>query len=894
MIGQTFSHYRILEKLGGGGMGVVYKAADIRLKRSVALKFLPDELSRDRQALERFQREAQAASALDHPNICTIYDIGEHEGQPFIVMQYLEGQTLKHRIAGKALKTDELLELGMQIADALHAAHSRGIIHRDIKPANILVSRHGHAKILDFGLAKLTPKGWGAAEAVGGSVLPTASVEPEQLTSPGVAMGTVAYMSPEQARGEELDARTDLFSLGAVLYEMATGQTPFQGNTSAEIFGGILHRAPASPSQLNPKLPPKLEEIITRLLEKDRDLRYQSAADLRSELKRLQRDTNSGRSTVESGHSPAQSPSAGVQAISSGAAATATQASRGADLRSWLLVAGGVPVIAAAVFAYFLTRPLPVPKVSDYVQLTHDGQRKQIIATDGSRLYLLLGTEFSRAVGEISVSGGEPTRIPTPSPNMAPLALSPDGSELLLVDGKGDPPSGPLWGLAVLGGSPRRLGDTEGNSAAWSPDGKMLAYSNRGDLFLANADGSESRKLVTMKEPTNISDPVWSPDNTHLRFEAWDTVRAPGLLWEVSVDGTGLHRLLPGWSKPTERQCCGKWTADGKYYIFESRGQIWGLRRKDRLFSSEPKPIQLTFSPMSLGTPLPSKDRKKLFVVGRTFRGQLVRYDSKSGQFSPFLGGMSAEFVDFSKDGQWVAYVSYPGGNMWRSRADGSERLQLTYPPGYAVNPRWSPDGKKIVFFEMFADKPGKIFEVSPEEGSPRELMSDDANPQWDPNWSPDGSKIVFGGTAVNAASVISILDLATHKVSALPGSQGLYSPRWSPNGRYIAGLSADESILLLFDSQSQKWTELAKGAAAWPNFSKDGQYLYVLSSRGAGAVLKIRISDGKTEPVADLKNFVYTGHFPDSSLSLTPDDSLLLFRDAGTSDVYALDWEAP
>jgi len=220
--------------------------------------------------------------------------------------------------------------------------------------------------------------------------------------------------------------------------------------------------------------------------------------------------------------------------------------------------------------------------------------------------------------------------------------------------------------------------------------------------------------------------------------------------------------------------------------------------------------------------------------------------------------------------------------------------LQLTYPPGYAVNPRWSPDGKKIVFFEMFADKPGKIFEVSPEEGSPRELMSDDANPQWDPNWSPDGSKIVFGGTAVNAASVISILDLATHKVSALPGSQGLYSPRWSPNGRYIAGLSADESILLLFDSQSQKWTELAKGAAAWPNFSKDGQYLYVLSSRGAGAVLKIRISDGKTEPVADLKNFVYTGHFPDSSLSLTPDDSLLLFRDAGTSDVYALDWEAP
>jgi serine/threonine protein kinase/Tol biopolymer transport system component len=896
---QSISHYRGLEKIGSGGMGVVYKAEDTLLGRFVALKFLPENFANDSAALERFRREARAASALNHPNICTIYEIAEEGGRTFIAMEFLDGETLKQLMQQGPLPIDRVIKIAIDVTDALEAAHEKGIIHRDIKPANIFITKRGGVKILDFGLAKMVPLK--ELAAAGEEFF----LQRQQLTDGlGAALGTAAYMSPEQALGRQIDTRSDLFSFGIMLYEMCTGRSPFTGDTTGELLISIVQQAQITPAQLNPDVPAGLARIIDRCLAKDRDLRYQHAGEIRADLKAVQRNSSAEIAIhfpVSGIASSTHAPSA-LRTFEDAAhggrksESTTTQPEPAIPVqRPWLLPFSLLLIVAALLLVYYWLRPLPAPKLLNYVQLTHDGQPKALVGTDGSRLYLGFArpTTSNASVGitQMSASGGEPVQIPTDSRAILPLSVSQDGAELLVKDNQGGDYRGRLSRLPILGGALRQLGDLVGQDAAWSPDGRLV-YADGGELFLAKSDGSGSRKLASL--PGRGFYPAWSPLGTKLRFTVIDDKTGANSLWEVSAEGANPHPLFPGWHNPPS-ECCGKWTADGKYFVFQSQGQIWALSEKGTfLRPSTGKPIQLTSSPLGLFTPLPSKDGKRLFVVGRTYRGELERREPKSGDFAAFLSGISAEDVVFTKDGQWVAYVSYPESILWRSKPDGTEKLQLSSPPLLAASPRWSPDGKQIAFFDYSAGKRRRIYLVSADgSGNPRQVLPEDPEPQMDPSWSLDGDKILLSGVPDDNNETIRVLDLNTHQVSALPGSRGLYSPRWSPDGRYVVAMPSDALSLVLFDFRTQKWSQLAKIRAAFPNWSTDGRYVYFLRWLDNPAVMRVRIVDREVEQVLDLANLPTTGNVG-PWLGLAPDDSPLVLKDTGTQDVYALDWQQP
>ena len=938
--GTRLGPYEVLCPLGAGGMGEVYRARDTKLNRDVALKVLPEAFARDPERMARFQREAQVLASLNHPNIASIYGLEESGGVLALVMELVEGISLKERIVGAglptapgqvappslaggtgegkrppqgvALQTDALLNLAIQIADGLDAAHQKGVVQRDIKPANILITTRGQVKILDFGLAKLTnpptlsprspgvtegaPRS-GTGEGVSPQDTPTASLDLDALTSPGTALGTVAYMSPEQARGEDTDARTDLFSFGAVLYEMATGRMAFSGNTTAVVFDAILHHAPTPPARLNPDVPPKLEEIIIRLLEKDCDLRYQTAADLRSELKRLKRETDSGRAVIEADSRLAVGQAHTVRT-------EAYERAPGKTRWVWAL-AGGALLLAAAV--YWLAPPAPPPRVTDYVRLTNEGLRKlngdqaTALVTDGARIY------YAQATGtwvlmQVSAAGGDTLPVANPLPWTELLDISPSHSHLLVEGGGGGASESPLWALPVTGGSPQRFGQVVGHDATWFADEQRIVYARGQDLSVAQNHGTESRKLAAL--PGEARWLRWSPDGSRLRFTM------SGSLWEVSADGSKLHLLLPGWNNPPA-ECCGNWTPDGRYFVFQAtrngRTHIWALPERRRLLGRGRKePTQLSAGPINYYSPVPSLDSKRVFVVGSQPQGELQRYDVRTGRFESYFSGASAEGLDFTRDGQWVAYVSFPEASLWRSKLDGSDRLQLTFPPVKAFLPRWSPDGKRIAFAGATPGTPYKVYTVEAEGGNPQELISGPYS-HGDVGWSPDGNRLVFGSMdSAPSSFVIQLLDLRTHQVSKLPGSEGFFSPRWSPDGHYIMTISPGSGDkLLLFDLTTQKWRDLCKSPLwGYPSWSRDSNYIYVgcgsattatsptLHPSEEPALCRVRVSDGKLEKLASLRNIRVTGTY--QWTGLTTDDSPLFLRDVGTDEIYALNVDLP
>jgi serine/threonine protein kinase len=834
MIGQTISHYRIIQKLGGGGMGVVYKAEDVKLGRLVALKFLPDDVARDAQALSRFQREAKAASALNHPNICTIYEINDQHGQAFIAMEFLDGVTLRHRIAGRPLDIETMLDLCIQIADGLDAAHSKGIIHRDIKPANILVTERGQAKILDFGLAKFS----GQVEATVDANATTMEME-EHLTRPGTALGTVAYMSPEQVRGKELDARTDLFSFGVVMYEMATGTVPFRGDTTGEVFDSILNRGVVPPVRINPDTPAKLEEIINKALEKDREVRCQSAAELRADLKRLKRDTD-------------------ADATPEVARLTSPQKSR--FRLNWLLLSSSIVLTVAVLFLGYRSRHLSAVRTSigslKLRQLTKSSAESFIeyaaISPDGK--YLAYAEKGSGLILSL-IDTGE-NRVLTPANQyFKPIAWFPDGTQLLAIKMADNS----LWKISLFTGARSKLRDSVG-TACFSPDGSHILYVDRKshEVWMMGSDGEGSRRIMVLAQTDELHEFSWAP--TGQRFAYALTRHLPNTQEETLIES----RDIEGRQKPTvilsnPRLRAFHWLPDGRliYSIAElppnqSDSNLWTVKVDPDKGETRSDPERLTdwtgFSAEGISA---TADGKRL--VFSKARNQISIYiaplvtNKKSGLGK--LGRLTTDTWEkavsgWAHDSDAVYFSSHQNGttSIYRQNTHQQGAERVLSGPENVGNAHLSPDGASLLYTAYAKDgtsQPNRLMSMPVEGGTPSLLATGDFGYQCAlaPSNScvlseRKGETLAFYSLDPKRGPAEKPFKIAGKVSDSSLGSDENWS--LSPDGQFIALIEdSDKNQLQVISLTTNRIQRL--GVSKWPHLQSiswhsDGKGLYASS----------------------------------------------------------------